>query len=161
MELSFVQEGKRELLIIDDARIVHRNFAGAASMYNRGGDRNFSLIIPTIEMRDELVARGWNVKTKPPQEEGDTPFMFLPVKVKFNDIGPDVYLVSGAAKRRLGEDSVSCLDNMNIASVRMDIRAFDWELPDGKNGRTAYLQGMEVVQRYNSRFADMPEEYAR
>lgn len=154
MELSFVQEGRRELLIIDDARIVHRNFSGAASMYNRAGDRNFSLVIPTEELKNELVARGWNVKIKPPREEGDIPFMFLPVKVKFNDRGPDVFLVSGDAKRRLGEESVECLDNIDILSIRMDVRAFDWDLGDGRTGRTAYLQGMEVTQRFSSRFAE-------
>jgi hypothetical protein len=152
MELSFVQEGKRELLIIDDARIVHRNFSGVGSMYNREGDRNFSLIIPTEELKEQLVERGWNVKIKPPREEGDVPFMFLPVKVAINDRGPDVYLVSGAAKRKLGEESISCLDNIDILTINMDIRAYDWNLPDGRSGRTAYLQGMEVIQKVN-RFA--------
>lgn len=158
MELSFVQEGKRELLVIDDARIIHRNFSGIGSMYNREGDRNFSLIIPTEELKDELIARGWNVKIKPPREDGDVPFMFLPVKVAINDRGPDVYLVSGSAKRKLGEESISCLDNIDILSINMDIRAYDWSLPDGRSGRTAYLQGMEVIQRF-SRFADTAAGY--
>ena len=126
-------------------------------MYNRKGDRNFSLIIPTEELKDELVARGWNVKIKPPREEGDIPFMFLPVKVAINDRGPDVWLVSGNAKRQLTEESIECLDNIDILSIRMDVRAYDWTLDDNRSGRTAYLQGMEVTQRVNRFSPDYTE----
>ena len=78
MELKFVDE-PRELLLIDDARIVYRNFAGAATKFNRAGDRNFAVIIPDEDMKDALVANGYNVKIKPPRDEDDSPFMYLPV----------------------------------------------------------------------------------
>lgn len=157
MELVF---GPRGILQIDDARIIYRNFSGAPSKYNREGDRNFAVIIPNEEMADALVKEGWNVKIKPPREEGDDPFMFLPVKVKFNDRGPIVRLMSGRNKRILKEDTISILDNVDILKVDMDIRPYDWDV-NGKSGRTAYLQSICVTQevdRFADRFDDDIEE---
>lgn len=147
---------KRGILMIDDARIVYRNFSGTGSRYNREGDRNFAVVIPDKEIADALVENGWNVKIKPPREEGDTPFMYMPVKVKFNDRGPNVYLVTGKRMNRLDEESVSCLDDVDIQSVDMDIRPYDWEV-NGRNGRSAYLQSIKVTQRID-RFAAENEE---
>ena len=161
MNLTFAPRG---ILQIDDARIIYRNFAGAASKFNRERDRNFSIVIPDQEMADALVNEGWNVKIKAPREDGDVPFMTLPVKVKFNDRGPNVYLQTGNRMNRLDEDSIACLDQIDIVSVDLDVRPYDWVLYEGtkdeKRGRSAYLQSIKVVQdvdRFASRFAE--EEY--
>lgn len=135
----------RDILQIDDARIIYRNFAGRGDKYNREGDRNFAVVIPDEETADELTNLGWNVKIKPPREDGDTPFMFLPVKVKFNDRGPNVYLKTGNVQNKLDEESVGLLDNIDIIGVDLDIRPFDWDV-NGKQGRTAYLQSIRVIQ---------------
>lgn len=144
------------ILQIDDARIIFRNFSGAPSKFNREGDRNFAVIIPEQEIADALIAEGWNVKIKPPREDGDTPFMYLPVKIKFNDRGPRVYLKSGSNIIRLDEESVSCLDNVDIISVDLDIRPYDWNV-NGMEGRTAYLQSIQVTQEVD-RFYDKYEK---
>lgn len=140
----------RDILQIDDARIIYRNFAGRGDKYNREGDRNFAVVIPDEEMANELTDRGWNVKIKPPREDGDEPFMFLPVKVKFNDRGPTVYLKTGSVQNRLDEESVGLLDNIDIISVDLDIRPYDWVIQAGtlneKSGRSAYLQNIRVIQ---------------
>lgn len=151
--------GPRGILQIDDARIVYRNFEGRGDKFNREGDRNFAVVIPDKEIADVLVSEGWNVKVKPPRDEDDDPFMFLPVKVKFNDRGPNAYLQTGARMNRLDEDSIACLDNIDIASVDLDIRPYDWTLSDGKSGRSAYLQSIKVVQdvdRFAAAYEDTP-----
>ena len=142
----------RDILQIDDARIIYRNFAGRGDKYNREGDRNFAVLIPDEEIADELTRRGWNVKVKPPREEGDTPFMYLPVKVKFNDRGPSVYLRTGRVQNRLEEEDIGRLDRIDIIGVDLDIRPYDWEV-NGKTGRTAYLQSICVTQDID-RFAE-------
>ena len=148
MEITFAP---KDILQIDDARIVYRNFSGTGSKFNREGDRNFAVVIPDQDIADELVNRGWNVKIKPPRDEDDTPFMFLPVKIKFNERGPKVYLQSGDKMVELDEESIDCLDDVDILSVDLDIRPYDWEV-NGKQGRTAYLQSIHVVQEID-RFA--------
>ena len=63
---------------------------------------------------------------------------------------------SGNNVRKLSEDIVGLIDDIDILSVDMDIRPYDWEV-NGKTGRTAYLQSMEVVQevdRFAARFAE-------
>ena len=158
MHITFAPRG---ILQIDDARIIYRNFAGAGSKYNREGDRNFAVIIPEKEMADALIAEGWNVKIKPPRDEDEDPFMFLPIKVKFNDRGPNAYLQTGARMNRLDEESIACLDDVDIISVDMDVRPYDWEV-NGKAGRTAYLQSIKVIQevdRFAARYAE--EEYPK
>lgn len=156
MNVTFAPMG---ILQIDDARIVYRNFSGEGSMYNREGDRNFSVIIPDQEIKDALVNEGWNVKTKPPRDEDDTPFMHLPVKVKFNEFGPNVHLIVGNKDILLDEDSIHRLDRVSISHVDLDIRPYDWEI-NGKEGRTAYLQSIRVFQdeRYSDRFAGSYED---
>lgn len=154
MKISFT----RGILEIEDARIVYRNFAGVGSKYNREGDRNFAVVVPNQELCDELVENGWNVKIKPPRDEDDSPFMYIPVKVKFNNRGPAVYVLSGNSRpRRLNEDTVDMLDEIDIASVNMDLRPYDWEV-NGKTGRSAYLQAMEVTQNIDRFGAKYVEE---
>ena len=169
MQITFLtnpRNGKRELVQIDDARITYKNFVGAGDKFNREGDRNFALIIPNEGIADELsndkneYGAGWNVKVKPPREEGDDPFITLKVKVKFNNRGPNVYLRSGKNKVRLTEETIGCLDDMYIDHVNLDIRPYDDEI-NGRPFRTAYLQSMEVYQNVAmDRFAaeEYPEE---
>ena len=159
MEITFAPRG---ILQIDHCRIIFRNFSGEGTKYNREGDRNFSVIIPDEETANVLMNEGWNVRIKPAREEGEAPRMHLPVKVKFNERGPKVYLVSGNKKHRLDEESIALLDTVDILDVELDIRPYDWEV-QGKTGRTAYLQAICVTQdvdRFDRRFAEEegPEE---
>lgn len=163
MKLSY---GPRGILQIDDARIVYRNFRGEGSKFNREGDRNFAVIIPNQEIADELIADGWNVKIKPPRDEDDAPFMYLSVKVKYderdldedgNAKGPAAYLTSGSNMVKLNDKSIACLDDIDIVSVNLDIRPYDWTMPNGSSGRSAYLQVINVIQDVD-RFHAMYEE---
>lgn len=149
MEICFAPKG---ILQIDDARIVYRNFSGTASKFNREGDRNFAVVIPTEDLAEELSDLGWNIKVKPLREGEDVPFMFLPVKIKFNERGPIAYLKSGGNLVKLDEEGISCLDDVDIERVDLDIRPYDWDV-SGKQGRTAYLQSICVTQRVD-RFAE-------
>jgi len=155
MKINFA----RGVLEIEDARIIYRNFSGLGTKYNREGDRNFAVIIPNQEIADELMKEGWAVKIKPPRDEDDSPFMYLPVKIKYNSRGPAAYVKSGKSVQRLNEDTISMLDEIDILSVDMDLRPYDWEV-NGKTGRSAYLQAINVIQnidRFGARYADSDE----
>lgn len=158
MHITFAPRG---ILQIDDARLIFKNFEGRGDKFNREGDRNFSILIEDPDVAEELQERGWNVKIKPPRDDDDGPFMRLPVKVKFSEYGPKVYLKSSNPEPiELDEESIACLDSIDIDSVDLDIRPFDWEV-NGRTGRTAYLQSMHVVQRidrFAARYASMSKD---
>lgn len=156
MNITFAPRG---ILQIDDARIVYRNFSGTGSKYNREGDRNFAVVIDDDAIAESLTAEGWNVRIKPPRDVDEEPFMYLPVKVKFNDRGPTAYLVTGRKMNKLDEESISCLDDIDILSVDLDIRPYAWEM-NGRTGISAYLQSIRVTQqvdRFAERYANEEE----
>ena len=153
MNINYVDTGRGEILQIDGAEIMFKNFSGRPTIYDReGGDRNFCLRIDDEDIANELISRGWNVKIKPARDPQEPPLMFMKVKVKFNNNGPNIYLVSGGAKAKLDEDSVSVLDNAYLLSCDLDIRPYNWEM-NGRTGKSAYLQNMRAVQEVD-RFAD-------
>lgn len=155
MKINVVRQGKNDILQIDDARIIYRNFRGERDTYNRDGRREFDLIIPDEEIKDLLVDLGFNVKIKPAREEGEAPFMHLHVKVgKY----ANAYLTSGDNMQKLNEETMGLLDTVEIASVNLDIESNDWTMPNGTSGRTAWLRSINVFQKidrfgieYNSR----------
>ena len=161
MKINFI-EGNREFpngyLEINEARILWPNFEGRGDRFNKQGDRNFHLVIPDQEIADALMndtnqyGDGWNVKIKR-RDDGEAPFMHMMVKVKFNGRGPNVYLVSGNKQVRLNEDTIKCLDDIDILYADMDIRPYDGEMPSGQTFRSAYLSAMRVYQRVD-RFAN-------
>lgn len=153
MHVTFAPKGR---LQIDDARIIFKNFEGRGDKFNREGDRNFSLLIEDPNTADAMIKEGWNVKIKDGRDEDEGPFMRLPVKVKFTDYGPTVYLKTGDNINKLDEESIGMLDQIDIESVDMDLRPYDWEV-NGRTGRTAYLENLHVTQRID-RFA---ARYAR
>ena len=161
MKLTIVEPNKafpNGYLEINDARILWPNFEGRGDRFNKQGDRHFTLVIPDQEIANALMndkskyGDGWNVKIKPARDEGEKPFMNMKVKVSFNGRGPNIYLVSGNKQVALNEDTVKCLDYIDIVSCDMDIRPYDGEMPNGQSFRTAYLSAMRVYQRVD-RFA--------
>lgn len=153
---------KQDLLTIEGATIIFRNFAGEEDKFNRAGNRNFAVVIDDPDMALQLIDDGWNLKPLKKRDEDEEQKYYLQVTVNL-DYGTKVHMVTRKNVTLLDEESISSLDYMEIANADIIIRPYDWEV-NGKTGRKAYLKTLyvtiaedEFADKYNRTLKDRYE----
>lgn len=130
-------------LLVEDATVLFANFAGEEKQFNKLGDRNFCIVIEDYIVA-ELLANGWNVKTKPPREEGDLPRHIMKVSVGFGKYPPKIVMVTSRNSTEMTEDLLDMLDAVEIETVDIIIRPYSWDV-NGKKGVKAYTKTLYMV----------------
>ena len=133
---------KTNNIMIEDARLIFKNFSGEESKFNRAGNKNFCVVLDH-DMAEDLAAEGWNIKFLRPREDGEEPTPYLQVTVAYGNIPPKVIMIAGRNKTPLDSVSIGTLDYAEIANVDLVIRPYNWEV-NGKQGIKAYLKTMYV-----------------
>ena len=132
-----------EPLLLEDVRLIFRNFAGKQGTYNNEGDRNFCVILPD-EQAKAIEDDGWNVKWLKPRDEGDEPTPYIPVKVEYEKGRPPrVVLISSQGKVDLGATEVALVDAVEIKTADIILRPYNWVVKQGpveNKGTKAYLK---------------------
>ena len=144
-------------IIMEDVKLVHRNFAGKEGQYNREGERNFSVLI------DESLAKtldedGWLVKWFKQKTEEDPVQAFLPVSLRFDIRPPKVVMITSRGRTQLDEEDVELLDYANIIVADIIVRPYDWAV-GGKGGIKAYVQSLFVTieeDYLDLKYSDVP-----
>ncbi len=136
---------RRNNVVIEDAEIAFRNFAGRESEYNRQGDRNFSILLRPEEA-EGLEADGWNIKYLKVREEGDLPQPYLQVSVSYNPKAqpPKIVMITSRNANLLPEDLIENLDFVDIEKVDVTLNPYNWAV-SGKSGIKAYLKTMYIT----------------
>lgn len=130
-------------LVIEDARIIFRNFAGKEGMYNREGDMNFCVLLEP-DLAEQMARDGWNIKTLKPREEGDDLQPYLQVAVSFKVRPPRIVMITSKGRTDLTENEIEILDWVDIKTVDLIVRPYEWAV-GGKGGIKAYLKSLFVI----------------
>lgn len=128
-------------LVIDNARLIFKNFSGKGDNYNREGDRNFAVIIDDPNAAKDLANAGWNVRPLISKDPDEEPTHYIKVKVSFKVRAPKVRLLSNHKQVFLNENTISSLDFAKIEECGVVISPYMWEV-NGKRGISAYLDSM-------------------
>jgi hypothetical protein len=142
-EIKTMQKKRIEF---ENAKIIFRNFSGRESKFNRDGDRNFCVVIEDEELARKLSDDGWNVKIKPPREEGESALNYIKVKVSYRYKAPKIFMVLPDTNKTvaLNEETVGELDYADIITADLVIESSEWNM-NGKTGLSAYLRSAYVT----------------
>lgn len=151
-------------LLMEEASIIFRNFAGKEGMYNAEGDRNFCLLLDDATAQN-MANDGWNIKTLRAREEGDPVQPYIQVSLKYRARDgrklqpPTIVLITSKGRTGLNEEECEILDWVDIAKVDLIIRPNPWNV-NGKSGIKAYLKSIYVTIQEDAlqlKYADVPE----
>jgi hypothetical protein len=150
-----------DTVLIEDARMVFRNFSGREGQYNREGDRNFCVLLDH-DVAAQMAKDGWNIKALKAKEEGDEEQPYLQVSVNFKGRPPQVVQITSRGRTTLNEDQVEILDWVDIAHVDMIFRPYEWNV-NGKTGIKAYLKSLYVTieeDALDQKYANVDDAHA-
>lgn len=117
------------VMTIENAKLAFKNFAGEERQYNRKGNRHFSIIFEDIDLINQLIDDGWNLKQLKSQDP-DKIVYHLDVTVRFDNYPPNIYLLTESNKRKklLNEDTVACLDHAYIKNADLKVSPSYWDV---------------------------------
>jgi len=152
---------KNDEVLIENADIMFRNFAGHERQFNAEGERNFCIM---LDKRPDIVEymqkNGWNIKYLKPREEDDDPRPYIQVKVEYKKGRPPrCVMVSSRGRTDLGADEVELFDMADIKNVDVIVTGYHWSVNEN-TGVKAYLKSAYVTineDELDLKYADMVE----
>lgn len=146
-------------LLIENAKLIFRNFAGKEQQYNSEGDRNFSVVFDKATA-EKLIEAGWNVKALKAREEGGDPDYHMKVSVSYGKgRPPNCVMITSRGRSALGADEVEIFDWADIKIADLLIHPYNWDV-NGEQGTKAYLKSAFITINENAldlKYADLQE----
>lgn len=153
-----MQTNRVNPIVMQDCRLLFRNFSGEAGRFNAPGDRNFNVVLDSAQA-EAMIADGWNVKYLQPREEGENPVPRLQVSVHFGKNPPRIVLITSKGKTALDETMVNILDWAEFDNIDLIVRPYPWEV-NGRTGIKAYLKSLYATLHEDElelKYADVPD----
>lgn len=148
-----------DVINIEGAKLIFRNFSGKESKFNAAGNRNFCVLLPD-ELGNKLKDDGWNIRVLQPRDPDDIPQYYMQVSVKFGNIPPKIITIANGVKTELNENTVGGLDFADIINCDLVIRPYNWEV-NGSKGVKAYVKSMYInleVDAFEAKYMNGPDE---
>ena len=149
----------KDNIIIENARLMFRNFSGKEKKYNVAGNRNFCVVLAPDDA-DHLLKQGWNIRYLAPRDPEDSPLPYMQVTVEYSKgRPPKIVQITSQGKTVLDEQSVGNLDWAEFDNVDLTISPYHYEI-GGRAGIKAYLQNMYatlVEDELEAKYYDVPE----
>lgn len=152
------ERSKTNNIILEDATMIFKNFAGREREFNSAGDRNFSVVLEP-KLAKAMKADGWRVKQLKPREEGEEGDYHLKVNVNYGKGRPPrVVLISSRGRTDLGSDEVDILDWADIKKCDMIVNG--WWSDTAGGGYGGFLKSLFVTINEDDlelKYAGVPE----
>ena len=142
----------RPNLVLRNAEIAGRNFAGHKTDFNNEGNRRFSVVFRDPEEIERLTADGWYLKVRHFGDNPEDVIAYLDVAVWFDRNPPQCFMISGGYQRPLNEAKIAVLDVADLERVDLVIGPKAWKR-NGRSGIKAYLKALYATLR-ESELAD-------
>lgn len=135
-------------VLIEDAKVVWRNFKGEQTTFNSLGDRNFCVLLDE-ETAQTLSKDGWNVKrTKDREVDGEviTGDYYIQISVGFKVQPPKLVMIGSVTKKKtiLDEGLCGLLDDVDIVTTDLIFRPYHWTVRD-QSGIKAYVKSLYMT----------------
>lgn len=151
-------------VLIEDARIIFKNFAGNEGPMNAAGERNFSVVISDPALAQQMADDGWNIKKGKDDPDGNERDPFINVKLGYNGrTPPKVVMITSRGRTNLTQDEVEILDWSRFRTADVIFRPYNWNAA-GKSGIKAYLISLFVTieeDELDLKYADVPMANAK
>lgn len=137
-----MSDGKH--VMIENAKLIFRNFAGREQQFNAEGDRNFNVVLGP-KLAEKLKAEGWNVRQLRPVDEETPGDYVIQVTVNYKKGRPPrVVMITSQNRVELGSDEVGLLDVADIKQADIMLNGYEWSV-SGNSGIKAYLKSAFIT----------------
>lgn len=143
------QQHEKLTFMVENARLLFRNFSGRETMYNVKGSKNFAVVLDW-DTAKQMKADGWNVKGLDPksrteEEDEDVKDPYISVQLGYSGHRPPlIVMITSNGRTILDESTVEILDSVDISYADVICNASFWQNNSG-SGIKAYLKTMYVT----------------
>ncbi|MBE6724921.1 MAG: hypothetical protein E7576_06965 [Ruminococcaceae bacterium] len=144
VKYTILGDNKLKIENLSNRNIIYRNFSGRTSQYNKNGDLKFTIVIGDQDAAQMLSSYGWNVKVKPPRNEGEEPFCTLDVKIRL-DLDwarPKIKQFTRGGSVWIDASNIKNFDDAEFETVDLVLRQYAWSNGRGESGISAQLSEM-------------------